>query len=111
MGVHHVRRMGMNGETVSQASMSRGVLFQARKHVLLPLYRKHVSPLDGCPKLIDGDGDGEVNEDVFQVNEEVVQFEGGFLLLDLHASAHLSSYDARKYFPDRPRSESGLCLR
>ena len=47
----------------------------------------------------------------FQVNEEVVQFEGGFSLLDLHASAHLSSYDARKYFPDRPRSDAGLCLR
>ena len=38
-GVHHVRITGMNGETVSQASMSRGEPLQAWKHVPLPFYR------------------------------------------------------------------------
>ena len=38
-GIHHVRMTGMNGETVSQASMLRGELFQAWKHVPPPLYR------------------------------------------------------------------------
>ena len=71
----------------------------------------NIQALPPSRPLIDRDGDGEVNEEVFQVNEEVVQFEGRFSLLDLHASVHLSSCDARKYLPDRPRSDAGLCLR
>ena len=51
----------------------------------------------------DRDGDGEVNEEVFQ-------FEGRFSVQDLHFSGRLSSCDARKYFPDRSYSDAGICL-